>query len=76
MYVGCKDLCFFKIDTTVSGMKGWGEGQAKSLAKLELIEFFRDGLKEVKTIGGSAEYGKDGAMDPFERKQVKYFSVL
>ena len=53
-----------------------GEGQAKSLAKLELIEFFRDGLKEVKTIGGSAEYGKDGAMDPFERKQVKYFSVL
>ena len=41
--------------------------------KLELIEFFRDGLKEVKTIGGRTEYGKDGAMDPFERKQVKYF---
>ena len=44
--------------------------------KLELIEVFRDGLKEVKTIGGSAEYGKDGAMDPFERKQVKYFFIL
>ena len=43
--------------------------------KLELIEFFRDGLKEVKTIGG-IEYGKDGAMDPFERKQVKYFFLI
>ena len=30
-------------------------------------------MKEVKTIGGSTEYGKDGAMDPFERKQVRYF---
>jgi len=35
-----------------------------------VAERCRDGLKEVKTIRGSADYGKDGAMDPFERKQV------
>ena len=44
--------------------------------KLELIEVFRDGLKEVKTFGGGTEYGKDGAMDPFERKQVKYLFLF
>ena len=31
----------------------------------------RDGLKEVKTTeGGEEEWGKDGSMDPQEKKQV------
>ena len=31
----------------------------------------RDGLKEVKTIEGEEEeWGKDGSMDPQEKKQV------
>ena len=31
---------------------------------------FRDGLKEILTDGGLEEWGKDGSMDPQERKQV------
>ena len=30
----------------------------------------RDGLKEVKTTEGGEEWGKDGSMDPQEKKQV------
>ena len=43
---------------------------------LKLIQFWspmilsRDGLKEVKTTEGGEEWGKDGSMDPQEKKQV------
>ena len=30
----------------------------------------RDGLKEVKTMVEEEEWGKDGSMDPQEKKQV------
>ena len=33
----------------------------------------REGLKEVSTRGGEEEWGKDGSMDPQERKQVLAF---
>ena len=43
---------------------------------LKLIQFWspmifsRDGLKEVKTLVEEEEWGKDGSMDPQEKKQV------
>ena len=49
------------------------------LATVKLImqwKICRDGLKEVLTKGGEEEWGKDGSMDPQEKKQVLLFLSL
>ena len=41
-----------------------------TILTLLLLQIYRDGLKEVSTKGGEVEWGKEGSMDPQEKKQV------
>jgi len=64
-------VLFLYPDLT-TGLRGEWTGEKIVHPKVvELVaERCRDGLKEVSTKGGEEEWGKDGSMDPQERKQV------